>query len=578
MKKILLIVFTLYGVLVQGQTFVSTTPENKNVILEEFTGISCGFCPDGHSIANSIHASNPNDVAIIAIHAGGFASPQGPGTDFRTTEGNAIDAYWNITGYPTGTVNRDGGTMSRGDWATAANQILTQSSPVNIATQASVDMSTNVLTVDVEVYYTGNQNVTSNQLHVAVVQNNVEGPQSGSASNPSAVLANGNYNHKWMLRYLMTGTWGETITSINSGDFYSTQYTWNIPNNINGVTVDGTNLGVIAFVSEDNEMILNGTTEVSPSLVFAYQNDAYCMSSQANDAVCATTTDIEVTFRNFGSDPLTSLDINYSINGGNISTYNWTGNLASAGTETITIPSVPFSAQANNTVNITTSNPNGLTDPNTSNDQTTSTFSQFSSAGQVASGVIPGTANIDIICDAWGGETTWEIKDDFGNIVASGGPYQSTQTAGTYPQPTAYATLNQDECYSFIIKDSYGDGMSGSQYGYGSFTVTDSDGNIIISGGAFQSEYRESFKADGSVLNISEDLDKNYYSIFPNPAKDILTINGLFNKANIVDIYGRTVVSSYDKNINISSLANGVYILNIINNEGVFSKRITISK
>ena len=30
-----------------SQTFVSTTAENKNVILEEFTGISCGFCPDG---------------------------------------------------------------------------------------------------------------------------------------------------------------------------------------------------------------------------------------------------------------------------------------------------------------------------------------------------------------------------------------------------------------------------------------------------------------------------------------------------------------------------------------------------
>lgn len=582
MKKKLLYMFLLSCVFVNAQTFVSTTAENKNVILEEFTGISCGFCPDGHSIANSIHDANPNDVAIIAIHAGGFASPQGPGTDFRTTEGTAIDSYWGITGYPSGTVNRDGGAMGRSSWSSAASQILTESSPVNVAAQASIDMATNILTVDVEVYYTGNQNISSNQLHVAVVQNNVEGPQSGSTGNPTAVLQNGNYNHQHMLRYLMTGTWGENLTSIALGDFHSTQYTWNIPNDINGVIVDPTSIAVIAFVSEGNEMILNGTTEISPNIIFTNQNDAYCMSSNANDAVCAETTDIEVTFRNYGNDPLTSLEINYSINGGAANVHNWTGNLAPAGTETITIPNVSFSPQAMNTVDVTTSNPNGLTDQNIANDQNSSTFSQFSAAGQVASGIMPGTAEIDIVCDAWGGETTWEITDDAGNVVASGGPYQSIGGSSpvTDPQPTVYATLNQNECYSFLIKDSYGDGMNGATYGLGSFTITDSDGNAFISGGVFQSELRESFQANGSATNISDHQNTNSFSIFPNPVKDILTINGQFNTVDVFDIYGKLVLSSenINNNLNVSSLADGIYILNIATQEGSYIKKITITK
>ena len=33
--------------------------------------------------------------------------------------------------------------------------------------------------VDVEVYYTGNQTVSSNKLNIAVLQENVPGPQSG---------------------------------------------------------------------------------------------------------------------------------------------------------------------------------------------------------------------------------------------------------------------------------------------------------------------------------------------------------------------------------------------------------------
>ena len=51
-------------------------------------------------------------------------------------------------------------------------------------------------------------------------------------------------------------------------------------------------------------------------------------SSNANDAICGDETDIDVTFRNYGNQNLTSLDIEYSINGGTASTYPWTGNLA----------------------------------------------------------------------------------------------------------------------------------------------------------------------------------------------------------------------------------------------------------
>ena len=46
-KKLLLsLVFSLFAVFTYAQTIVSTSPENKNVILEEFTGIYCQFCPD----------------------------------------------------------------------------------------------------------------------------------------------------------------------------------------------------------------------------------------------------------------------------------------------------------------------------------------------------------------------------------------------------------------------------------------------------------------------------------------------------------------------------------------------------
>lgn len=63
MKKSLL---TLgLGVLASSSLFaqlpVSTTAENKNVVLEEFTGIYCTFCPDGHLRASNLAAEKkPN--------------------------------------------------------------------------------------------------------------------------------------------------------------------------------------------------------------------------------------------------------------------------------------------------------------------------------------------------------------------------------------------------------------------------------------------------------------------------------------------------------------------------------------
>ena len=277
MKKILLSLFVFTQVISNAQTFVSTSPENKNVILEEFTGINCVWCPAGHLIGQQLHDANPNDVFLINIHVGGFATPSGGQPDYRTPFGTAIDAQAGVAGYPAGTVNRHqftmtqgGGTaMSRSDWSAASSQMLNQPSPVNVGLQANVDMATNVLTVDVEVYYTGFQTIPSNMLNIAVVQNNVEGPQTGgSSNNPGSMLPNGNYNHNHMLRHMMTGQWGEQITNLTPGSLYSNSYSWTMPSNINGVVLDPTNISVIAFVAEGQQEILSGT-EISPNVVFA---------------------------------------------------------------------------------------------------------------------------------------------------------------------------------------------------------------------------------------------------------------------------------------------------------------------
>ena len=146
MKKNLLFSLCLgISSVIMSQTFVSTTAENKNVVLEEFTGIHCGFCHDGHVVAQGIYNQNPGDVVLINIHTGSYATPAAGEPDFRTPFGDMIDNQAGVSGYPAGTVNRHqftmsqggGYAMSRGDWASASSQILSQPSYINVAAQST---------------------------------------------------------------------------------------------------------------------------------------------------------------------------------------------------------------------------------------------------------------------------------------------------------------------------------------------------------------------------------------------------------------------------------------------------------
>jgi len=74
--------------------------------------------------------------------------------------------------------------------------------------------------------------------------------------------------------------------------------------------------------------------------------------------------------------------------------------------------------------------------------------------------------------DFYSDERTWEVVDDMGNVVFSGGPY--AQGGNTYTE-NFYL---DDGCYTFTIYDAYGDGQS--------------DGNIT-----------GSYSLDCSIINLA---------------------------------------------------------------------------
>jgi hypothetical protein len=237
---------------------VSTQQSNKNVVLEEFTGVNCTYCPDGHKKANQIIKDNPGRVSVINIHQGGYAAVI---PDYRTEWGDAIAAQTGLGGYPSGTVNRHVFTagktiLDRGAFSAQSQTILSQPSYVNIALTAIVDENTRELTVDVELYYTADASPV-NLLNVALLQDSIIGPQVGASAYPEMVK-DGQYQHNHMLRDLLTKQWGDSIKQTTAGTFVARKYIYTIPEAYRNIPANLDKLEIVAFVAEGKQEIVSG--------------------------------------------------------------------------------------------------------------------------------------------------------------------------------------------------------------------------------------------------------------------------------------------------------------------------------
>ena len=555
--QIILVIILFISSFVAAQTIVSTNPENKKIILEEYTGIHCTYCPDGHEIAQSLKDANPDNVFIINIHTGGYATPSSGEPDFRTSFGDAIAAQSNLTGYPSGSVNRqyfsnltmNGGTaMGRGGWSSATSQVLNQSAYVNLGVEASINVQNNELTVHVEGYYTGDSPQSTNLLNVVLTQNNTLGPQTGGGMGS-------NYNHMHRLVHMITGQWGFEISTTSSGSFVDETFTYTIPSDYNGVDVNLSELNVIAFISETQQNIISGA-EYTPTFDgLEYSNDAAILGIEENlNGNCGDSASPVVVIQNSGYDNLTNFSIEYSINNGNTQSHNWSGSLGSLASTSIELPAINYSPSDTNSINITISD-----DDNNQNNSNDFYFNQSSSYDTAI-------VTLNLVTDNYASETSWQLTDSSGYIIAQNG---SLSNASTYSTEIEIPT--SDECYTFTINDTYGDGIC-CGYGVGSYSITDDSGNTIISGGEFSSVDTSTFRV-GETLGINSILE-NDLNIFPNPSNGVFNIKTSLNNSTykIYNLIGQQVKSGLIKNganlIDLRNSIDGVYFMTIQTENG----------
>src|SRR5690606_23631013 len=455
---------------------------------------------------------------------GGFATPSGGQPDFRTPYGTAIAGQTGLTGYPSGTINRHvfpgrentpGGTaMYRNFWTISSNETLAIASPVNVAVEASIDVQTNELTVHVEAYYTSNSPEATNLLNVALLQNNTKGPQTGGGQG-------NNYNHMHRLVEMITGQWGEVINTTTAGTFVDRTYTYTIPADYNNIPTELADMEIVAFITNTHQELPSGNRTLPEYTGITNNNDAFVRYIVEIPDTCSENITPQVNIQNLGQDPLTSLAIEYEINGES-NVYNWTGNITALHNETIELPEVTFNLQGNNTIEVTVPN-----DDDNGNNSATETFNE----------AVAGTGTVYMVLhtDNYGIECRWNVKDETGNMIYSGGPYGNNQTINE-------TFLLDAGCYSFSIIDTFGDGG-------GSVTLTDHEGTVIFfTNGQYGSGKTEQFSSNG-VLGVTQNQLDNI-SLYPNPARSIINLKNAENaNIQVYDVLGKMIFSKNDISI-----------------------------
>ncbi len=554
------------------ERFVDETPQNRKVVLEEFTGVNCGNCPDGHRRANALRDAHPGEVFLINIHQGSYAYPAE--IDLRTNYGDALASQAGINSYPNATINRHSfnGSIAVADrtaWTSLSEGLLSTEAYANIAAKATVDWQTREMQVTVQVYYTGNSPASTNYLNVALLQDYIYGPQAGMNANMEQVDGN-QYVHMHALRDLITGQWGEEITTTTQGSFVEKTYTYTIPEAVREVPVEMGNISVVAFLAEGRTEIINGC-EAELSFTNGGPDYILHLSNFAQEA--HNTCDSRIRFSakaeiRAAVEPVSSMDfILNTPDGQREYTHTFEPALEAGSTVTFTSEPIEFPINQEMEASLSLAAVNG-SDNFPEMDSLAADFSKYYMN-------IPSQEMILTVAqDQYGEEITWNVVTDEGDTIGQGGPYANLQNMGTRNR---IDTLTLAEgCQTFTIYDAMGDGIHNTQ-GNGHIDFSDIEGNTLLT--------RDGDYGDSAVVMISYNLpfaNENAMvqikaQLYPNPASENANLRfeteaacqadiKILNQAGqcVLDLGKQDIPAGiHTVSIPVNSLGNGIYIIHV---------------
>ncbi|MDA9017799.1 Omp28 family outer membrane lipoprotein [bacterium] len=198
------------------EAFIFPTQENyvKKVLLEDYTGHTCGNCPRAAEKADELKETYQNQLVVMAVHAGWFSnSSNSYPTDFTTDVGDSWNEHFGNSqaGNPNGMINRiefpSSHIFQYTQWEEKIGEQLEEDPTVGLQIKSSYDSLLNLICIDVQTKILSS---LSNEINITVVllENKIISKQTDYAAENDYIE---DYEHKHVLRKGLNGAWGEPI-------------------------------------------------------------------------------------------------------------------------------------------------------------------------------------------------------------------------------------------------------------------------------------------------------------------------------------------------------------------------------
>lgn len=240
-----------------GPNFTANTNTLRNVLIEDFTGHKCTFCPLAADTAEQLHQEYPSRVFVAAIHTGpsgigGFQSTSSSfPTDWTNTDGLDIGIHFgSIPGSqfdsnPRGTVSRikdgDQHTITHLLWRQFAESAMTDQLQANAQAKVNYFPATRGVFLHSEVEIL-DQTVNADDLYTVVylIEDSIIGKQKMPDNS-----TNDFYVHREVMRDCVGSGWqGRQLTDANKqGDKYYFNYSFRLDD-----VYDASNMHLLIYV------------------------------------------------------------------------------------------------------------------------------------------------------------------------------------------------------------------------------------------------------------------------------------------------------------------------------------------
>ena len=473
---------------------LSVIAQNERIILlESFTNTGCGPCAAYNPGMDALINSNADKIAAIKYHVSWPASSD-PMYQHNTGENSARVSYYGVSSVPHVVVDGIRFNGNSGDITqNVINQAAAIQSPMQLRLSYEVDEANSLITVYVMGRATTDITGTC-KLYVGVIEKEIHFN--------SAPGSNGEKNFYQVMKKLLPNANGTALGELKAGDYFTYTFTWELANVYNNNQLDA-----IAWVQNTNTKEVHQACKSSQQMVPFFANEA-CATTIKNvkKLNCSGEANPHLLLTNYGSNPLTSAELEVLVNGESLKTMTWTGNLATLASETVDLGDVSFPLEDVNQLEVRINMVNGSTDEAPDNNIATCEIKKSPNN-------VDKVLKLTLRTDAFPEETTWKLTNlTTGEVVLEGGPYDTPNHSYT-----EILDVTSSGCYDFTIFDAGGNGLLGSGL-YG----LKAGGSTLFSGKYF--EYSESNEFSYEVTDDVEETLCTTISIYPNPTSGMLNI------------------------------------------------------